>query len=319
MNSFKRVGIATAAVAIVMLGAASFAWACTTQAFVSGLSPEFGPSGTRVTVTGERFTPGPVQVRWNGTNGPVLATTNGPNFSVTITIPAATPDFYTILAVGTEGRAPATFEVTPASATESGGFRSSPTSGSSTTPSGSSTEGSTTAPSSGTSAGTSSQPSSTAGTQAAPAGSGGASFAEPGQAGIPAEAGATTAEPSATASPAGAGATAAAGSAEVNRTPSNQTSTAGSPSPSGATEPTLAAAADDQATVSPRSAWGDLQSGFAEGPSRSASLIDEGPASSGPSPAVVGALMLSGGLAAMSAGFGIAGARRRRVEVSAQA
>lgn len=74
-------------------------------------SPHAGPSGTVVTITVEGFEHGPVEVRWNP-GGPVLATAEGPDFTVEVTVPAdATPGQHTIV-----------LEATSADATRSAGI-----------------------------------------------------------------------------------------------------------------------------------------------------------------------------------------------------
>ena len=53
------------------------------------LFPHSGPPGTEVTINVEGFEPGAAEIRWDGPDGPVLATTEGPDFTVRVTIPAA--------------------------------------------------------------------------------------------------------------------------------------------------------------------------------------------------------------------------------------
>lgn len=109
---------ATAALAVIgttIVTAGALAFACTTATYFT-LSPDRGPAGSIVTVTaGETSAPGPVTIRWNGTDGPVLATTNGPSFSVRVRIPAdAELGVGTVVAVqegASVGRD--AFEVTP--------------------------------------------------------------------------------------------------------------------------------------------------------------------------------------------------------------
>jgi hypothetical protein len=81
---------------------ATLAWACTPSAGIS-LSPASGSAGSQVVVDGSLFAPGPVEIRWGGSGGPILATTVGPTFAVNVTIPAAPAGARTILAVGRDG------------------------------------------------------------------------------------------------------------------------------------------------------------------------------------------------------------------------
>lgn len=60
-----------------------------------------------------------VQIHWNSLNGPVLATTAGPNFSVPVQVPQVTPGVYYVVAADQAGtiKMAQTLEVTgPASA-----------------------------------------------------------------------------------------------------------------------------------------------------------------------------------------------------------
>lgn len=81
-------GTAAGALALVLfMGLAS---ACTPAAYIQ-ISPRSGPAGLVTTVSAGSFWPGPVQIRWNGADGPLLGDAQGPNFSVSVTIPAAAP------------------------------------------------------------------------------------------------------------------------------------------------------------------------------------------------------------------------------------
>ncbi|MGH9276493.1 MAG: hypothetical protein ACRD12_00055, partial [Acidimicrobiales bacterium] len=115
--------------AIGALGAAAFA--CITPATIS-LSAAAGRPADVITVTGAAFrapdnSPNPVQVRWNGVDGSVLAevrpTPEG-TFTTTVKIPDGAPGWYVITATlrdgsgepvpGTPGRA--LFEIQGAAA-----------------------------------------------------------------------------------------------------------------------------------------------------------------------------------------------------------
>lgn len=112
----KNVFVAGLAGALVM-GIAAFAWACTAQARIIGLSTPSAASGTEITVSGEGAQSGaPVAIYWNEVGATPLAETVADaagNFSAAITVPEAPADVHYIVAVpsGAQGgRAP--FEVT---------------------------------------------------------------------------------------------------------------------------------------------------------------------------------------------------------------
>ncbi len=106
--SLKKKGmllVATTAAASLVVGAAAFA--CTNLATLN-LSSTAGKAGDVVTVTGSSFSvprdgsPAlPVQLRWNGVNGTVLAETTpdrAGNISATFTVPDGMPGYYVLVA-----------------------------------------------------------------------------------------------------------------------------------------------------------------------------------------------------------------------------
>ena len=95
----RRILVGTIGALAVLLATVSLAWACVPQG--SGtLDPPSGPAGASATVTVSGFPPGPIEVRWNGLSGRLLASGNGP--TVPITIPAdAAPGTYTVIAAAT--------------------------------------------------------------------------------------------------------------------------------------------------------------------------------------------------------------------------
>jgi hypothetical protein len=111
MNRTKRLGLVGGGVAgVTLLALASAAFACTNLAALN-LSKSSGPAGTQITVTGSAFSKPPkntpVDLHWNGVNGPILATVTpdaaGAINPTNLTIPAdAKPGFYTIVATQTE-------------------------------------------------------------------------------------------------------------------------------------------------------------------------------------------------------------------------
>jgi len=89
----RRVLIATSAALAAATVTAALAWACTPQAYIE-LSRASASPGDTVTVTGRGFIPREVQIRWNGSSGPLLAKATGPDFSVEVTVPRAGPGTY---------------------------------------------------------------------------------------------------------------------------------------------------------------------------------------------------------------------------------
>ena len=80
------------------------------------LSPASGPPGTEFVVTGSGFAPLPVEIRWGGLSGPVIATATGPAFSVPAVVPDSPTNSVPVMAVVTDGTAvsssSASFQVT---------------------------------------------------------------------------------------------------------------------------------------------------------------------------------------------------------------
>ena len=86
---------------VLVLGITSAAWACTgSPPQISALAPQMGLAGSEVRVAGGNFA-GPVELRWNSVNGPLLATAvDGASFAVPVTIPAdAQPGIFYVVAV----------------------------------------------------------------------------------------------------------------------------------------------------------------------------------------------------------------------------
>lgn len=110
-----------AVLGVVTLMVGGSAWACVPQARLVTLEPgSSGPVGTEVTVEGLAFDPGPVEVRWDASDGPALGRANGPSFSVKVTIPEATEGLHAIVVLGRNpdgsigNAATAAFQVAPA-------------------------------------------------------------------------------------------------------------------------------------------------------------------------------------------------------------
>lgn len=114
MNAWA-VGLAVAAT----VAAASSAWACVPQPIIASIQPRSsGAAGSEVTVLGENFDPGVVELRWNGADGTLLGKAAGPAFAQAVTIPPAEDGLYVIIALtrdrggGVSGTARASFAVT---------------------------------------------------------------------------------------------------------------------------------------------------------------------------------------------------------------
>lgn len=115
--------ITLAAIGLGLLTTAAAAWACTGLASIA-TDPRSGLAGQTVKVYGDVFREGPIEIRWNSSEGPVLAETTGPGFTAKITIPEAGPGEHIVMALqraedGTIARkALAVFTVTTATAAE---------------------------------------------------------------------------------------------------------------------------------------------------------------------------------------------------------
>jgi len=90
--------------AVALAAAAGTAFACVPQARLVYIEPNaFGAAGTLVTVNGLGLDPGPAEVRWNGPDGPLLASGAGPNLKAPVTLPAADPGLYQIVVLSRGG------------------------------------------------------------------------------------------------------------------------------------------------------------------------------------------------------------------------
>ncbi len=122
MRSLRRSCVAGIPACVAAIGLASVAWACTPQAGFA-ITPRSGEAGATVSVAGERFGEGPVEVRWGRSSGPLLAVASGPTFATQVRVPsgAAARTHYIVAlkrnADGSiEGSASASFVVTSTTA-----------------------------------------------------------------------------------------------------------------------------------------------------------------------------------------------------------
>lgn len=105
------------ALAAAVVTGASAAWACVPQPLITLSPTSSGPVGTALTVNGYAVN-GRAEIRWNAIDGPLLASAEGPAFSVPVTIPSTPAGLYSLLllergadgGLGSTGRA--AFQVT---------------------------------------------------------------------------------------------------------------------------------------------------------------------------------------------------------------
>lgn len=294
----------------LILGAASFAWACSEPMgpYLNPLNPNSGPSGTDVEVSGGQWAVGSVEIRL-GVGGPLLAeaTVKGGTrgvFSsmVRIHAPAGTLN----VAASQDGTTRVMpFEVTGATASTGSQGGSSPDDST-----GGSASGATTAYSSGDGSTTGST-----GQGSATAGTGGVATRPSGIGGIPEE---RQAEPVPGQTPAQAAPGAASGSgSRVARLPAGAPGSVTAPAASATERPGGSSAAEVEAAASLRRTVDGAGSGFAVG-STAPGLTDQAQAPAQSSSPPVGALagLFGVGLAALFGGFATASLRRRRAPSS---
>lgn len=292
MTGLRRItciGVGLAAVGLLM---AATAWACTgtgslnPASLPAGTYPAAGEAGRTVTVTGQGYTVGKeVRVHWDATDGVVLTTVTPanttPQFAVGVTIPAdATAGVHYLIAVQPEND-----EIEPGRMAFEVIVQPQPT----VTP-GSGDTGGETVPPGAVSASTSA-----------------AGLLETPLASTPAT------DPAAAPADRVPVSSAATGSNGLDRSAIAATGAAAAAPDGGAPEPAVFAGSVPGPSASRRSATSDLYSGFRSGRVDVPALADA-PASTGPvGPAMVGVVLLTAGLVAMSGGFVLAETRRRRV------
>ena len=72
------------------------AWACVNLPVLTVLPHPSGLAGSTFSVQGESF-PGPVEVRWNSTEGPLLAKVDNPTAATRIRVPSVAPGLYVVI------------------------------------------------------------------------------------------------------------------------------------------------------------------------------------------------------------------------------
>lgn len=113
----RRMYVGFLGVLAVPLAAASLAWACVPRGTLT-VDPTSAPSGSTITVTAADFPRDTgIDVRWNGQDGPRLATGTGPAFTAQVTVPSVAAGAYVISGATMDEHAPhsegrVAFEVT---------------------------------------------------------------------------------------------------------------------------------------------------------------------------------------------------------------
>ncbi len=93
-NRHHRISVlAVLAVASLGMFSAALAWACTPQSHID-LGATSGHPGDSIAVSGNAFLSGPVEIHWNSSTGPLLATATGPAFTVNVTLPKVAAGVY---------------------------------------------------------------------------------------------------------------------------------------------------------------------------------------------------------------------------------
>lgn len=112
----RRGAVAGLLASLMVVTGAGLAWACTAQTLMQVAPSMTGPAGSQVQVTASVASAGPVSLRWNGAQGPVLASGEArPRESVdmSVTIPEVPPGvYYLVLVADGNDVARAAYEVT---------------------------------------------------------------------------------------------------------------------------------------------------------------------------------------------------------------
>lgn len=98
----RRMSFGVVGISVAGLVWASAAFACSPLPKVSSVSPESGAPGETVQVSGEVRTGAPVEIRWNGVGGELLAVSRVGNdgmLSVPVRIPDVSPGVYSLTLV----------------------------------------------------------------------------------------------------------------------------------------------------------------------------------------------------------------------------
>lgn len=119
MTDGGRPALAVLTALAALLAGAAVALACVPQPLITLHPRASGRPGARVTLEGLAFPAGdPVEVRWNGVDGPILARAVGPSLSVALKVPRVSDGLYGVVALsrpadgGVGSSASAMFQVT---------------------------------------------------------------------------------------------------------------------------------------------------------------------------------------------------------------
>lgn len=120
-KSSGRTVLAVTGLLMAMTARAGMGWACVPQPLVVVHPRSSAPAGSDVTVEAISVS-GEAEVRWNGIDGPKLASASGPKVSMAVRIPDVSEGLYTLVVIdrGPDGRllasGSAAFHVTPVNA-----------------------------------------------------------------------------------------------------------------------------------------------------------------------------------------------------------
>ncbi|MFN2503023.1 MAG: hypothetical protein ABR540_02105, partial [Acidimicrobiales bacterium] len=310
----KSIVVSAIGAGAALLLVASSAWACLGNEVSPTISffPNQGLPGSTVTVSGKAWSPAPVEIRWRGAGGPVLASEYGREFSVAVAVPEAAAGVYEIVAVQGAVAKSAPFRVVAAAApAESPSGAGSPAGGTSVSTSG----GADSAPANVSPGlgGIPVAPPAESNTVPDPSNSDRASSASAPAGLVPAGALGAPASPSASdAAPDAVAPAARPAPADLASLLSGDRSASAAAEARVPVAAAGAGAAQAEAAPSVRSASSDLWGGFSGTARRPPSLVDAPGSSASASPGTVAAWMLVCGALALSGGFAMSELRRRR-------
>lgn len=125
-SSLRRLFVFGTCLLVPLVFAVGVAWACApgntgippASPPSVAVSPASGLAGSTTTVTARSFAPSAVEIHWDQTNGPLLASGTGPGFSMPVTIPAGVAGAHHLVAFTRTGGNPdpaasTPFQVTP--------------------------------------------------------------------------------------------------------------------------------------------------------------------------------------------------------------
>lgn len=96
IHARRALAFALLLITISALLIAERAWACVNIPGLTVLPHPSGLASSTFRVEGENF-PGPVEVRWNSTEGPLLARVDNPTAATRIRVPSVAPGLYLVI------------------------------------------------------------------------------------------------------------------------------------------------------------------------------------------------------------------------------